>query len=242
MPVVERSSVHIAVLVVAEGPATVALAAATFLSDRVGSAGHRGGAQEIVEANESAIRDQLARWVSQGHIDVVLSVGAGAPAVAALGPLVTSPLQGLTAQLRLLARDRGGEGKPAAARCGGKFVFLLPAEIVALGPALNQLVLPQLDSTQPRHLVGEMPRHQGVPRELPSEKTASGAGLVPQLPAQREKRKTANVIARCELADPTKQPVIDAKVGDTPAQTPLKDISKQTPTAPAGRRYRRLLR
>ena len=223
-------------LVVADDPATVDLAAATFVADRAGSAGHRIVAQEIVEAREGAIRDQLSRWISQPHIDVIIGTGAGEAAIAALGPLVTSPLQGMTDQLRLLSRDRGGEGKPAAARCGAKFVFLLPAEIPALGPALNQLVLPQLDSTQPRHLVGEMPRHQGVPRELPSEKTASGAGLVPKLPAQREKRKTANVIARSELADPTKQTVIDAKVGDTTAQTPLKDITKQTPIAPAGRR------
>lgn len=233
----ERSSVHIAVLVVADDPATVDLAAATFVADRASSAGHRVFAQEIVEAREGAIRDQLARWISQPHIDVIIGTGAGEAAIAALGPLVTSPLQGLTDQLRLLSRDRGGEGKPAAARCGAKFVFLLPAEIAALGPALNQLVLPQLDSTQPRHLVSEMPRHQAVPKELPAEKTASGAGLVPKLPAQREKRKTANVIARSELADATKQTAIEpAQVGDTTAQTPLKDITKQTPAAPAARR------
>ena len=250
MPVVERSSVHIAVLVVAEDPATVDLAAATFLSDRVGSAGHRVVAQEIVEASESAIRDQLARWVSQGHIDVVLSVGAGEPAVAALGPLVTSPLQGLTNQLRLLARDRGGEGKPAAARCGGKFVFLLPAEVVALGPALNQLVLPQLDSTQPRNLVTEMPRHGAVPQSLPSEKTASGAGLVPKLPASRDKRKTgANVIARpAKLDDPTKPIELDSlerrlaqeqgQVARSPSHDaptrPHIDIASMLPPVPPG--------
>ena len=233
----ERSSVHIAVLVVAEDPATVDLASATFLADRATGAGHRVVAQEIVEAREGAIRDQLARWISQGHIDVIIGAGAGEAAIAALGPLVTSPLQGLTDQLRLLSRDRGGEGKPAAAGCSGKFVFLLPAEIPALGPTLNQLILPQLDSTQPRHLVGQMPRHQAVPRELPSEKTASGAGLVPKLPASREKRTTANVIARSELTDAAKQAQADAgKVGDTTAQTPLADITKQTPPAPAGRR------
>ena len=211
MPPVERSSVHIAVLVVAEDPATVDLAAATFLSDRVASAGHRVVAQEIVEASEAAIRDQLSRWIGQGHIDAIMSVGATEPAVAALIPLVTAPLQGLTDQLRLLARDRGGEGKPAAARCSKKFVFLLPAEVPALGPVLNQLVLPQLDSTQQRNLVSDMPRHNAIPQSLPSEKTASGAGLVPKLPA-RDKRKTgANVIARAaKIDDPTKPIELDS--------------------------------
>ncbi|HSN27976.1 MAG TPA: hypothetical protein VLT45_16920, partial [Kofleriaceae bacterium] len=232
----ERSSVHIAVLVVADDPATVDLASATFLADRAGSAGHRVVAQEIVEAREAAIRDQLARWISQPHIDVVIGAGAGEAAVAALGPLVTKPLQGLTDQLRLLSRDRGGEGKPAAARCGAKFVFLLPAEIPALGPALNQLVLPQLDSTQPRNLVSEMPRHQAVPRELPAEKTASGAGLLPKLPAPREKRKTgANVIARSELADATKQTPIGrtSTANDAPTR-PHIDIASMLPPVPPG--------
>jgi TonB family protein len=199
---VERSTIHIAVLVVAEDPASVDLASATFMSDKATGAGHRIVAQEIVEDDEAAIRDQLARWVGQPHIDVVLSAGADDASAAALGPLVTKPLPGLTDQLRLLARDRKSSSRPVAARCSSKFVFLLPPEIGALGAALNQLVLPQLDSTAERNLVKEMPRHGGeaVPQVVAAEKTVTGAGLAPKIPAEpRAQRKTgANIVARNE--------------------------------------------
>ena len=193
-------------LVVADDPATVDLAGATFLADKLTGAGHRVVAQEVVERDEAAIRDQLARWVTQGHIDVILGAGAGEAASAALAPLVTRPIAGLTDQLRLLARDRGSADKPVAARASGKLVFLLPPEIGALGAALNQLVLPQLDSTAERNLVGEMPRFkpaEGVPQTIAAEKTVTGAGVAPKLPAvTREKRKTgANVISRREDSD-----------------------------------------
>jgi molybdopterin biosynthesis enzyme MoaB len=209
---VERSSVHLAILVVADDPATVDLASATFLADRLTGAGHRIVAQEVVEHQEAAIRDQLARWVAQGHIDVIIAAGAGDVAAAALAPLVTRPIAGLTDQLRLLARDRGSADKPVAARASTKFVFLLPHDIGALGAALNQLVLPQLDSTAERNLVGDMPRLKppdAVPQAIAAEKTATGAGVAPKLPATtREKRKTgAYVIPRRDagLDDPTKQ-------------------------------------
>jgi TonB family protein len=199
---VERASVHIAVLVVAADPATVDLANATFVTDRASGAGHRIVAQEIVEDREAAIRDQLARWIAQPHIDVIVSADAGDDATAALAPLVTKPLPGLTDQLRLLARDRGSSSRPVAARCDATIVFLLPPEMNALGAAINQLVLPQLDSTAERNLVGEMPRHRAdaVPQSVALERTASGAGVLPKMPAMmREKRRTgANVIARRE--------------------------------------------
>jgi molybdopterin biosynthesis enzyme MoaB len=234
---VERSSVHIAVLVVADDPATVDLAGATFLADKVTGAGHRVVAQEVVERDESSIRDQLARWVTQGHIDVIVAAGAGEAASAALAPLVTRPIAGLTDQLRLLARDRGSADKPVAARASSKFVFLLPPEIGALGATLNQLVLPQLDSTAERNLVGDMPRFkpaEGVPQTIAAEKTVTGAGVAPKLPAVvREKRKTgANVIARRD--DPTKQTRIEdpTKPVELEPRGRMRTAANDAPTRP----------
>jgi molybdopterin adenylyltransferase len=103
-----------------------------------------------------------------------------------------------------------------AARCGTTFVFVLPAVANAAGTAMDKLILPQLDvRANTRNLVAQMPRLQhlspsaqrapsvpsapivadasdkteAVPTQVTMERTESGPGLTPRLPAQNIVRK-----------------------------------------------------
>ncbi len=105
-----------------------------------------------------------------------------------------------------------------AARCGTTFVFVLPAVANAAGTAMDKLILPQLEvRANTRNLVAQMPRLQhlspsalrpgspvpsapivaepgvdkteAVPTQVTMERTESGPGLAPRLPAQNIVRK-----------------------------------------------------
>ncbi|HEY5948187.1 MAG TPA: molybdopterin-binding protein [Kofleriaceae bacterium] len=224
--------VHIAVLTIADDAATADHSVTRSISEPAGAAGHQIVDEEIVKDNESAIRDQLVRWIAEENIDVVIVAASveSEAASAALAPLVHSTLPGFTDLFRWLTFQEIGASAmlsaAEAAQCQSTFVFVLPAHAAAVRAAMDKLILPQLDvRTKPKNLVAQMPRlkdaakrfteanksapvttpvPEAVPQVIAVEKTSGGSGLPPKLPA-RSKPLTANIIARKQDDPPTKE-------------------------------------
>jgi molybdopterin adenylyltransferase len=213
---VEPVSVQIAVLAIADAVAAE-VASAKAVNDRAVSAGHRVVARAVVKDLVAPVRDQLARWIADPEIDVVIVCAEveSAAASEAVKPLVSEPIPGFTDLFRWLAFQEIGAAamtsNAEAARCGSTFVFVLPASAAAVRAAMDKLILPQLDTRgAPRNLVTQMPRLRtepgvtggdAIPAAIAAERTASGAGFAPRRPApitgRRDRPRTgANVIAR----------------------------------------------
>ena len=241
--------VNVAVLSIADASARGNVAVENIVADRLTEAGHQIAAFEAVRDSETAIRSQLVGWIADPDVDVVVVIGESEATPSAMKPLVDQALPGFADLLRMLAYQEIGASAmlsaAEAARCGTTFVFVLPANVNAVKAAMEKLILPQLDpKTKPRNLIGSMPRLRdavehdltkvdvakiataaradatdSVPTPIAVEKTASGAGPQPKLPAgvapvvatgasansgQRPRSRTGvNVIVR-QVEDPTK--------------------------------------
>jgi molybdenum cofactor biosynthesis protein B len=219
--------VHIAVLAVAkDGPPTQAV------TEKATAAGHKVVARATVADAQNAIRTQLALWIDDPNIDVII-VSGGTESNAASGavkPLVSEVLPGFTDLFRYLAFQEIGAGamhsNAEAARCSMTFVFVLPAAEGAVRAAMDKLILPQLDAnTTPKNLVSSMPRIQNIvevsaiPAVIVKEKTAGGPGMASRMPAAatppRGRPVTANTISRRQersVDDPPTRPIDVAKL------------------------------
>ena len=206
--------VHIAVLVIATDPSRADAAAADVVAQKAVGGGHSIVARVTVGDSIDAIRTQLKTWIDDPEIDVAIVTASGDSqhASAALKPLVNEAVPGFTDLFRWLAfQEIGASAMMAsaeAARCGTTFVFVLPAVANAAATAMDKLILPQLDvRANTRNLVAQMPRlrtlvpsapivadtasdkTEAVPTQVTMERTESGPGLSPRLPAQNIVRK-----------------------------------------------------
>ncbi len=224
-----------------------------IVADALSAAGHQIAAFESVKNSETPIRSQLVGFIEDPDVDMVIVVGDGHAISKALSPLVDQPLPGFADLLRMLAFQEIGASAmlstAEAARCGSTFVFVLPVGEAAVRAAMDKLILPQLDpSTQPKNLISEMPRFKeegeftrvdnepaeeaAVPMAIVKEKTASGAGLVPRLPAkaadpipapaQRNRPATQS-----RIKSATGKNVIVRKVEDPTKPIELQKLEKQ---------------
>ncbi|HEY4239446.1 MAG TPA: TonB family protein [Kofleriaceae bacterium] len=226
----ESLEVQLAVLAIAQDPASAELSAAQIVIEKAQAAGHRVVGRGVVGDDEDSIRAQLSDWVLRPEIDlvVVASDMDSEHVSTALRTLVTAPLPGFTDLFRWLAFQELGSSAmlstAEAAQCGTTFVFVLPAGASAVDAAMEKLLLPQLDpKTKPRNLVGSFPRlktkkpvSDAVPVVIPKEKTASGTGHLPRTPAARS-GPNVNVIR----ADETRA---DLRPADVFAEGPTKPI------------------
>ena len=222
------------------------------VADALTTAGHAVASFESVKNSETAIRSQLVGWIEDPDIDLVIIVGDGHNISKALAPLTDEPLPGFADLLRMLAFQEIGASAmlstAEAARCDSTFVFVLPLGEGAVRAAMDKLILPQLDpNTQPKNLISEMPRFreegdftrvdndpvedEGVPMAIVKEKTASGAGLIPRLPAKSSgqipepARKRPSTQTRVKSA--TNKNVLVTKVEDPTKPIELQKLEKQ---------------
>src|SRR5207244_1624453 len=107
---------------------------------------HNVVARELVDNFVPVIRRQLATWVSEPNVDVVIVLGGTDDGVtaSALAPLVTLALPGFGDVFRwLMFQEHGSAAVLAnaeAARCSSTFMFVLPAAPDASRIALERLV------------------------------------------------------------------------------------------------------
>jgi molybdopterin adenylyltransferase len=126
-------------------------------------AGHRIAAREILPDDRSQLTAQLATWLEDPGVQVVITTGgtgitARDVTPEAIQPLVTKRIDGFGELFRVLSYDDIGaatvQSRAIGAICGKTLVFALPGSTGAVRLAMEKILLPQLDSrTKPCNFV-----------------------------------------------------------------------------------------
>src|SRR5215510_4392485 len=163
--------VNIAVLTVSDTRTMETDTSGNYIAARLTEVGHRIAARAIVKDGELVIRAQLAQWIADPGIDVVIATGGTGVTPRdvtpeALAPLVTKPIPGFGELFRMLSyQDIGAatiQSRAEAALCRKTYVFLLPGSPNACRFAMEKILLPQLDHrTHPCNFVMLLPRIRG---------------------------------------------------------------------------------
>src|SRR5262252_4059288 len=160
--------VHVAILTVSDTRTIETDTSGKYIADRLTEVGHRIAARAIVKDSELQIRAQLAQWIADPGIDVVIATGGTGVTPRdvtpeALAPLVTKAIPGFGELFRQLSFAEIGtstvQSRATAALCGQTFVFLLPGSTAGVRLGVEQILLPQLDHrSKPCNFVMLLPR------------------------------------------------------------------------------------
>jgi molybdenum cofactor biosynthesis protein B len=168
MPEREFLPTHIAILTVSDTRTLVDDTSGQLLVDRLTQVGHRIVARQIVVDSELAIRAQLATWIADPGIEIIITTGGTGVTPRdvtpeALAPLITKAIPGFGELFRWISFAEIGtstiQSRAEAALCGSTFVFLLPGSTGGVRTALEKILIPQLDHRQkPCNFVMLLPR------------------------------------------------------------------------------------
>ena len=160
--------VHVAVLTVSDTRTIETDSSGAYIVDRLTDVGHRIVARVIVKDGELAIRAQLAQWIADPGIDVVIATGGTGVTPRdvtpeALAPLVTKPIPGFGELFRWLSYQEIAtstiQSRAEAALCGQTYVFLLPGSTGGVRTGVEKILIPQLDHRlKPCNFVMLLPR------------------------------------------------------------------------------------
>lgn len=165
--------VNVAVLTVSDTRTLENDTSGQLIVDRLGGAGHRIVAREIVVDSELLIRARLAQWIADPGVDVIVATGGTGVTPRdvtpeALAPLVTKPIPGFGELFRFVSYEEIGaatiQSRAQAALCGQTYVFLLPGSNNGVRTALDKILVSQLDHrTRPCNFVMLLPRIKHEP-------------------------------------------------------------------------------
>jgi len=168
--------VHVAVLTVSDTRTIETDTTGKYIVDRLTEVGHRIVARAIVKDGELAIRAQLAHWIADPGVDVVIATGGTGVTPRdvtpeALAPLVTKPIAGFGELFRWLSYQEIAtstiQSRAEAALCGQTYVFLLPGSPGGVRTGLEKILIPQLDHRlKPCNFVMLLPRIKNEPTGL----------------------------------------------------------------------------
>jgi len=160
--------VHVAVLTVSDTRTIETDTTGKYIVDRLTEVGHRIVARAIVKDGELAIRAQLAHWIADPGVDVVIATGGTGVTPRdvtpeALAPLVTKPIAGFGELFRWLSYQEIAtstiQSRAEAALCGQTYVFLLPGSTSGVRTGVEKILIPQLDHRlKPCNFVMLLPR------------------------------------------------------------------------------------
>jgi molybdenum cofactor biosynthesis protein B len=160
--------VHVAVLTVSDTRTLATDSSGQLIVDRLTEVGHEVVARTIVKDGELAIRAQLAAWIADPGVDVIIATGGTGVTPRdvtpeAMAPLVTKAIPGFGELFRWLSfQDIGTstiQSRAEAALCGQTYVFLLPGSTNGVRTGLEKILIPQLDHRlKPCNFVMLMPR------------------------------------------------------------------------------------
>lgn len=160
--------VHIAVLTVSDTRTLETDTSGAYIADRLAAEGHRIAARAIVKDVETQILAQLAAWIADPAIEVVIATGGTGVTPRdvtpeALAPLVTKHIPGFGELFRQLSfADIGTatiQSRADAALCGQTYVFLLPGSTGGVKLGVDKILVPQLDHRlKPCNFVMMLPR------------------------------------------------------------------------------------
>lgn len=168
--------VNVAVLTVSDTRTLETDGSGKYIADRLTEVGHKIVARTIVKDGELAIRAQLAAWIADPGVDVVIATGGTGVTPRdvtpeALAPLVSKAIPGFGELFRWLSfADIGSstiQSRAEAALCGQTYVFLLPGSTGGVKLGVEKILIPQLDHRQkPCNFVMLLPRIKNEPTGL----------------------------------------------------------------------------
>jgi molybdopterin adenylyltransferase len=164
----DLTPVRVAVLTVSDTRTLETDSSGQLIVDRLTEVGHRIAARAIVKDTEVVIRAQLAAWIADPVIDVVIATGGTGitsrdVTPEALAPLVTKSIPGFGELFRHLSFAEIGsstiQSRATGGLCGTTLIFLLPGSTGGVRLGLEKILIPQLDSRQkPCNFVMLLPR------------------------------------------------------------------------------------
>jgi molybdenum cofactor biosynthesis protein B len=165
--------VRVAVLTVSDTRTAANDTSGDYIASRLGAAGHAIAARAIVIDSELQIRAQLAAWIADPSVDVVIVTGGTGVTPRdvtpeALAPLVTKHIPGFGELFRWLSYDEIGtatvQSRADAGLCGSTYVFLLPGSPGGVRTGVDKILVPQLDHrSKPCNFVMLLPRIKNEP-------------------------------------------------------------------------------
>ena len=165
--------INIAVLTVSDTRTLETDTSGGYIADRMAQAGHHIAARAIVIDSELKIRAQLAAWIADPGVDVVIATGGTGVTPRdvtpeAFAPLVTKRIPGFGELFRWLSFEDIGaatvQSRAEAALCGSTYVFLLPGSTGGVKLGVDKILVPQLDHrTRPCNFVMLLPRIRNEP-------------------------------------------------------------------------------
>jgi molybdenum cofactor biosynthesis protein B len=165
--------VNVAVLTVSDTRTLETDTSGGYIVQRMTEVGHRIAARAIVIDSELKLRAQLAAWIADPGIDVIIATGGTGVTPRdvtpeALAPLVTKSIPGFGELFRWLSYAEIGtatvQSRADAALCGSTYVFLLPGSTNGVKLGVDKILIPQLDHRQrPCNFVMLLPRIRNEP-------------------------------------------------------------------------------
>jgi molybdenum cofactor biosynthesis protein B len=160
--------VHIAVLTVSDTRTAENDTSGGYIADRLAEVGHQILARAIVKDTETGIRAQLAAWIADPNVEVVIATGGTGVTPRdvtpeAMAPLITKHIPGFGELFRQLSFAEIGtstiQSRADAALCGQTYVFLLPGSTNGVKLGVEKILIPQLDHRlKPCNFVMLLPR------------------------------------------------------------------------------------
>ena len=160
--------INIAVLTVSDTRTIENDTSGGYIVQRMTEAGHQVVAHVITKDSEVGIRAQLAQWIADPRVDVVIATGGTGVTPRdvtpeALAPLMTKHIPGFGELFRQLSfADIGAatiQSRADAALCGQTYVFLLPGSTGGVKLGVDKILISQLDHrTKPCNFVMLLPR------------------------------------------------------------------------------------
>ncbi len=167
----EFVAVNVAVLTVSDTRTSADDKSGMLIRDLLGAAGHRVAAHMIVRDDELTLRAQLATWIADPGIDVIITTGGTGVTPRdvtpeALRPLISKEILGFGELFRYLSFAEIGtstiQSRATAALCGQTYVFLLPGSTGGVRLGMEKILIPQLDNRhKPCNFVMLLPRIRG---------------------------------------------------------------------------------
>jgi molybdopterin adenylyltransferase len=164
---------HVAVLTVSDTRTIANDTSGQYIVDKLTEVGHQIVARTIVIDSEIQIRAQLAAWIADAGVDVVIATGGTGVTPRdvtpeALAPLITKPIPGFGELFRWISFQEIGtstiQSRAEAALCGQTYVFLLPGSTGGVRTGIDKILVPQLDSRhKPCNFTMLLPRIKNEP-------------------------------------------------------------------------------
>ncbi|HYZ21726.1 MAG TPA: molybdenum cofactor biosynthesis protein B [Rhodopila sp.] len=162
--------VNIAVLTVSDTRTLADDRSGDALVERIGKAGHRLAARELLKDDVAAIEAQLRRWITNPAIDVVITTGGTGITGRDVTPeaferVMEKRIEGFGELFRMLSYQKIGtstmQSRAIGGVAGGTYLFALPGSTGAVKDGWDDILLSQLDNRhRPCNLVELMPRLQ----------------------------------------------------------------------------------